>query len=70
MEIEATMQEHKESKFKKSPQKRSAGGAELRASLIYCGAAGAKGPREPAPRWMVARCDICLNSFQYLHLTR
>ena len=38
---------------KKSPQKRSAGGAELRDSLIFCGALAPKAPEDrlPAEWW-------------------
>ena len=57
---------------RKSPQKRSAGGVELRDSFVYCGAFGAPGAesaRGTASQLMVAKVDIRLNSSHYLHLT-
>ena len=50
-EIECDTHENKKSKIekKKTPHKRSAGGAELGDSFIYCGAFGAAGARGPAP---------------------
>ena len=72
---EANAYENHENKYqisKKWPQKRSAGGAELRDSFIYCGAfgaAGAEGAIGQAPSRVVAKGDIRLNSGHYLHVT-